>query len=177
MAVKAMQELRMRNTRHRFGKLPIFVIFITFTAILIGGCTSNNIPFEFSGGDEQVVVLLRNDEIAEYQVTNKGNNPVEITSVLVKFAGEILHVIVDQTELQFNDQSVVLQKNDVPEGQNFLVEPGETFNIVTTLKGESIGFNYLSGFRITYKEDGNSNTVDVNDPDVPETYNYLVIVE
>lgn len=161
----------------RLDQMLIFVIFFTLTAVISGGCSSNRIPFEFSGGDEQVVVLVRNDEIAEYQVTNTGRNSVEITSILVKFAGEILHVTVDQTELRLNDQNIILEKNNVPEGQVFVVQPGETFNIFTTIKGESIGFNYLSGFRITYQVDGNINTVDVNDPDIPENYNYLVIVE
>jgi hypothetical protein len=132
----------------------------------------NRESFVLTSGDVAVVVLIRSDETGTYTVEYKGDTPVQIKNLQVILAGQILHVDVTQVNLTTENQNVTLEKNNVPEGQQFIVNPGETFNIAVTYFGQTIGFNYMYGFRINYDEGDQNLTIDVMDKD-----KYLVAVE
>lgn len=156
--------------------LCLFVI-VGFTGLVLAGCSSEQDQFELISGEEAVIVLLRNEEVGSYRVRYTGSQPAEILNVQTMIAGEILHVDVQQVRLINGDREVVLVDNNVPEGQVFQVQPQDEIEMQVTYLGQSIGYNYLHGFRINFDIENNNQTFDVVDPEVPETYQYLIAVE
>lgn len=92
-------------------------------------------------------------------------------------AGEILHVDVEQVRVVTDDLDIVLDDNNVPEGQVLQVNPQDVLEMQVTFSGQSIGYNYLHGFRINFDIENENMTEDVVDPEVPDGYQYLVAVE
>jgi hypothetical protein len=166
---------------YRFPKLKYFNFFIPAATILLlvfslVGCNSNNPAFQFVDGEKAAVVLIRNTDNGSYQVQYNGDQPAQIHSLQVMIAGQILHVDVANVNLRLGEQAVSLIDNNVPEGESFVVQPGETFTIDVSYSGQSLGFNYVHGFRMTYTANGQTSTLDVTDPELPD-YQYLIDVE
>jgi hypothetical protein len=161
-------------------KTSLFLRLLFIVAVLgmlLTGCSSNQVQFDFFAGDEALIVLLREDETGSYQVRYTGNQPAQIRNIQTMIAGEILHVDVEQVRLINQNSEVLLVDNNVPEGQVFELQPQEEFNIQVTFSGQSIGYNYLHGFRINFDVDNNNTTEDIVDPEVPDGYQYLINVE
>ncbi|MFN2195441.1 MAG: hypothetical protein ACK2UW_04875 [Anaerolineales bacterium] len=169
----------MKNDRiQKYTKLHyLFLVgMFLFLAFALVGCNSKQLPFEFVDGEKAVVVLVRNVDSGTYQVQYNGDQPAQIQNLQTMIAGQILHVDVQSVNLRLGDQAVTLVNNNVPEGENFVVQPGEILSIDVTYLGQSIGYNYLHGFRITYSANGESITQDATDPEQPD-YQYLIDVE
>ncbi len=149
----------------------ISLVVIAFVVYLVIQ-NLNQESFTLTGGDEAVVVLIRSDETGKYNVEYTGKSPGEIKNLQVILAGQILHVDVNQVSLTKENQEVILEKNNVPEGQQFVLNPGETFTVSVTYFGQTLGYNYMYGFRINYDDGGRNQTIDVMDKD-----KYLVDVE
>jgi hypothetical protein len=142
----------------------------------LSACAANQPKFELISGDEAVVVLLRGEESGTYRLSYEGNEAGQIQSVRPMIAGEILHVDVAQTLLRSGEQEVILDDNQVQEGQIFQLQPGAEFEIELTYRGQTIGYNYLHGFQITMATGEGNSMIEVIDPQAPD-YNYLIAVE
>ncbi len=129
--------------------------------------------FTLQSGDDAVVILLRDVEDGTYKVQYNGRRPVEITGIQVMLAGEVLHMDVEEVALENGSQKVTIEQNRVPEGQTFRLEPGDIFRVRVTFSGQTLGYNYLYGFRFNYTESGQSRTFDATDKD----FRFLLVVE
>lgn len=126
----------------------------------------------FIDGDEAVVVLIRNMDIGTYTLRNDSSQTVRITNVQAMLAGEIIHVDVVESRLSNGAQDLRLSQGDLPEGENLEVQPGETFDVQLTFLGQTLGFNYVYGFRVTFEDQRGSRVEEVIDE-----FSYLVVVE
>ena len=142
--------------------------------IPLSSCSiSNPDPFVMVGGDEQLLVLLRNDKDGHYQVRYEGREPAELHSLHVMLGGQILHVDVVQVAIVQNSQEVILEGDaTLPEGSQVLLTPDEEFEVRVTYHGQTLGGNYMYGFRIVYGENAQAEPVDL----IAE-YDYAIIVE
>lgn len=132
--------------------------------------------FNLIGGDKTLIVLLREQGEAVYQLRYEGSQPAQITHLLVMLAGTTLHSDIDQVTLLLNDQSITLQ--DGTATPPLTVQPGDTVRVQVRYAARSIGYNYLYGFRVTFEQNGRTQTVDIADPGAKDKkYNYLVNVE
>lgn len=132
--------------------------------------------FNLIGGDKTLIILLREQGEAVYQLRYEGSQPARITNLVVMLAGTIIHVDVDEVTLQLDDQSITLQDGAVNPQLN--VQPGQTVRVKVRYAARSIGYNYLYGFRITFEQNGSTQTVDIADPGAKnQKLNYLINVE
>ncbi len=128
--------------------------------------------FTLTQGDEALVILLRDTQDGVYTLQYNGRQPVEITGVQTMLAGEILHMDVEGVSLESDSQQVAVVQNQVEEP--FRVQPGETFQVHVTFSGQTLGYNYLYGFRLTYTGGGGTpRTFDALDKD----FRFLLTVE
>ncbi len=129
--------------------------------------------FTLVGGDQAVVVLLRDTQPGVYSVQYQGKASTNITGVQVMLAGEILHMDVDSVTLINGEQEVAVVKNRVPAETPFEVRPGDVFQVKVNFLGQTLGYNYLYGFIFDYTLDGKEQTFQVTDKD----FRFLVTVE
>jgi hypothetical protein len=135
--------------------------------------TRSGQAFVLEQGDKQVLVLLRNDAQANYQVQYQGRGAVALRSVQPMLAGQILHVDVKQMAVSKGEQEVVLEPDGkLPEGDAITLQPGDQFDIKATLSGQSVGGNYMYGFRIGYQSGSSEQTFEVN-----MDFNYEIVVK
>lgn len=155
-------------------KVWLVITAALLIAIALPSCSIvNPDPFVISGGDEQLLVLMRNDTDGYYQVRYEGQQPAELYSLHVMLGGQILHVDVVQVAIIQGENEVVLKGDaTLPEGSQVILEPGEEFEVRVTYHGQSIGGNYMFGFRIVHGDDPQSEPIDVT-----AEYDYAVIVE
>jgi hypothetical protein len=154
-------------------------VCITLTVVLILGvvlssCSIvNPTPFVMLGGDEQLLVLLRNEKDGNYQVRYEGREPAELQSLHVMLGGQILHVDVKQVAVVHNGQEVILEGNGtLPEGSQIILAPDDEFDVRVTYLGQTLGGNYMYGFRIGFGEDPDAEPFDL----VAE-FDYAIVVE
>jgi len=152
---------------------------LVFTAALLIGLALSSCsivnpdPFVMVGGDEQLLVLMRNDKDGSYQVRYEGNKPAELHSLHVMLGGQILHVdIVHVAIIQGENEVILNGDGTLPEGSQVILEPGEEFEVRVTFHGQTLGGNYMYGFRIVHGDDPGVGPLDL----VAE-YDYSVIVE
>ncbi len=129
--------------------------------------------FTLKSGDDAVVILLRDIEDGVYTVQYNGRQPIEITGLHVMLAGEILHMDVESVALKNGAQEVRIEQNRVPEGETFRVEPGDSFRVRITFSGQTLGYNYMYGFRIAYTAGEREAVFDLSDKD----FRFLLVVE
>jgi hypothetical protein len=156
------------------GKVWLVIIAALLIAIALLSCSIvDPDPFVISGGDEQLLVLMRNDEDGYYQVRYEGQQPAELYSLHVMLGGQILHVDVVQVAIIQGENEVVLKGDaTLPEGSQVILEPGEEFEVRVTYNGQSIGGNYMFGFRIVHGDNPQAEPIDVT-----AEYDYAIIVE
>jgi hypothetical protein len=105
--------------------------------------------FRLQQGEKSLLVLLRNEDQAAYQVQYTGRRPTELKSLQVMLAGKILHVDVVEVALaRPGEELVLLGDGSLPEGRQWLLQPGDTFSVRITFRGQTLGYNYLYGFRM-----------------------------
>lgn len=160
--------LRNRMEKTFLNHSPVAKVWFSFSAVLIliialTSCSIvNPTPFVILGGDEQLLVLLRSEKDGNYQVRYEGRQPVELQSLHVMLGGQILHVDVKQVVILHNDQEVILEGNgSLPEGSQIILAPGDEFNVQVTYLGQTLGGNYMYGFRIVYGEDPAADPFDL----------------
>jgi hypothetical protein len=136
--------------------------------------TQTRAAFVLQDGQDQLLVLIRNDASGVYQVQYRGRQPVQLQSIKTMLAGQILHVDVREVAVSKESAEVVLEQpaGALPEGHEISLQPGDVFNIRVTLRGQSIGGNYLYGFRIGYQNGGSEQTFEL-----VMDFDYEIIVE
>jgi hypothetical protein len=133
----------------------------------------SQVPFSLVEGNPQLVVLIRSDRESLYQLRYEGRQPVNLDSLKVMLAGQVLHVDVRQVTLVHGDQEYVLQGDgSLPEGSELVLEPGEQFGVRINFRGQTLGGNYLYGFEIGYRSGERERTVQL-----VLDFDYAVIVE
>jgi hypothetical protein len=165
--------------KHIIGNSPRGTVWLVISAVVLVGivvasCSVvNPDPFVMVGGDEQLLVLMRNDKDGYYQVRYEGRQPGELQSLHVMLGGQILHVDVVEVIIMQGENEVVLQGDGrLPEGSQVILEPGEEFEVRVTFHGQTLGGNYMYGFRIVHGDDPQAEPIDL----VAE-YDFSVIVE
>ena len=166
--------------KRNVGRIPTIprVWFLLCIALslgaLLGSCSAiNPNPFIMMGGDEQLLVLLRNEKDGHYQVQYDGRNPAGLNSLHVMLGGQILHVDIQQVAIVHNGQEVILEGNGtLPEGSQLILAPGDEYEVRVTYLGQTLGGNYMYGFRIGFGDDPQAEPWDL----VAE-FDYTVIVE
>lgn len=136
--------------------------------------TQTRAAFVLQDGQDELLVLIRNDASGVYQVQYRGRQPVQLQSIKPMLAGQILHVDVREVAVSKDSAEVVLEQpaGALPEAHEISLQPGDAFNIRLTLRGQSIGGNYLYGFRIGYQDGGSEQTFEL-----VMDFDYEIIVE
>jgi P pilus assembly chaperone PapD len=155
-------------------KIWLFLLVMLILGFSISSCSAiNPTPFAMAGGDEQLVVLLRNEKDGHYQVRYEGRNPTQLNSLKVMLGGQILHVDIAQVAINHNGQEIILQGNGMlPEGSQVTLAPGDEFEVRVTYLGQTLGGNYMYGFRI-----GSGDDPQAEPWDLIAEFDYAVIVE
>jgi hypothetical protein len=152
-----------------------FVLLAIFVFSLALSSCSVITPDQFTiiGGDEQLLVLMRNDQDGFYQVSYEGRDPAELQSLHVMMEGQTLHVdIIEVAVLQGENEVILAGDASVPAGSQVILEPGEEFTVRVTYRGQTLGGNYMYGFRIAHGDDPQAAPVDY-----PAEQDFVVVVE
>jgi hypothetical protein len=145
-----------------WGWVAIGALFVLAIAVFIWWI-QNRQAFSIQGGDEQLLVLLRSEKQGNYQVRYEGRQPVELQSLQVMLEGRVLHVDVVQVAVVQGDQEVVLAGDgSLPAGREIRLEPGDEFQVRVSFRGQTLGGNYIFGFRIGYQSGERLRTYDLN---------------
>ena len=129
--------------------------------------------FSIVSGEKQVLVLLRDEKTSDYRLRYTGRNPVDLTAAQVMLAGQVLHVDVKPVILVKDSQELQVQPDgSLPAGTSFHLEPNDEFDVRVTYLGQTLGGNYLYGFKLGYSQDGRERT-----EDLVMQYDYEVIVQ
>lgn len=129
--------------------------------------------FILQEGPQNLMVLIRNDKEGRYRVQYSGIQPVDLRSLHVRLAGQVLHVDVKQVVLSREGQEVLLQPNGrLPEGTEFTLQPNDTFDVLVTFRGQTLGGNYMNGFRIVYAMRDRERTFDL-----VVDFDYTIVVQ
>ena len=173
-----MTSMLMKLKFHRLNCLKdctwIAITGFLLVALGLSSCSLvNPSSFEMMGGDEQVLVLLRNEEDGNYQVRYDGRDQTELRSLKVMLGGQILHVDIHQVTISYDGQEILLEGDGtLPEGTSLVLSPGDEFNVRVIYLGQTLGGNYMYGFRIGYGDDPQAEPYDL----IVE-YDYSINVE
>lgn len=155
-----LNQRRDRTDRNR-GNVPqipwIWLVAGVLVLVVIAALiwqTQTRAAFILQDGQDELLVLIRNDASGVYQVQYRGRQPIQLQWIKPMLAGQILHVDVKEVAVSKDSAEVVLEQpaGALPEGQEISLQPGDVFNIRVTVRGQSIGGNYLYGFRIGYQD-------------------------
>lgn len=151
-----------------------WVVFILVLGLLSAGCSAMNSPsFEFVSGDEELVVLMRNQKVGNYRLRYDGRAATDLESLQVMLGGQVLHVDVGMVVVKLNGQELKLESDgSLPAGSQATLNPGDEFDVQVTFFGRTLGGNYMYGFRINTGDETSSEEVDV----IAE-YDYVIVVE
>jgi hypothetical protein len=170
---------RTSNSRSRARALRSRWVWISISALAVLAVSvflwwsQDRQAFVLEEGSKQLVVLIRSDQETVYRIRYAGRRPVNISSILVMLQGQLLHVDPIRIVLAKGDQEIVLAGNKIPAGTGFSVASGEVFDLRVTYRGQTLGGNYLYGFRIGYQEGERERTTDL----VLEREEYVIVVE
>jgi hypothetical protein len=128
--------------------------------------------FSIQAGDRELLILLRNDQEGFYRLKYDGSRPIELQSLKVMLHGQIIHLDVQQVAIVVDGEQVILARDgSLPEGRQVALQPGDTLEVRVTYRGQTVGGNYLYGFRIGYESGGRTGTYDLE-----LKYDYALIV-
>jgi hypothetical protein len=137
--------------------IGVGTVVLVFIVVAVFIWQQTSFPFSFVGGEENAIVLLRNPYDAEYQLEFTGEKPALLRRVLIQLESpqSVLHVDVEQITAIVGDQEVALDTSGYPpEGTQLTLQPGEIFTIRVTYYGQTIGAQYVYGFRLGYETNG-----------------------
>jgi hypothetical protein len=172
--VEQLKESRRRKEGQRKTWVWFLLGILAVVSLGLSSCSIlNSDPFAMVSGDEQLIVLLRSDEDGNYRVHYEGRDPTDLHSLHVMLGGQILHVDVQQVVILHQDKEVVLESDGtLPSNSGIAFAPDDEFDVRVTYRGQTLGGNYMYGFRIGYGEDSQEKTYDL----IAE-YDYAIIVE
>ena len=148
-----------KNTRNLLW-IGVGIAVVAFIAVAVTIWQNTNFPFEFVGGEEAALVILRNPKDAEYQIKFTGESPADLQRVIIQLESpdRVLHVDVQQVVAIVGDQEVAFDTSGkIPEGTKLTLQPGEVFTVRVTYYGDTIGAHYVYGFLLGYKANGTYN--------------------
>ena len=149
------------------GALVVLALVVLFWLV------QNRHTFVITEGETEVVVLLRNEKEATYRIKHEGRKPVDMQTLKVMLAGQILHVDIKQVTLVHGGQEVILEPDGrLPSGTEMKLAPGDLFDVRVTMIGQTTGGNYMYGFRLGYAA-GNRTVTD----ELVLEYEYKIFVE
>lgn len=166
------------KTRGNVPRIPWVWLLVGALVIVAIGIvvlqTQTQQGFVFREGEQELLVLLRNDASGDYLVEYRGRGQIELRSIKPMIAGQILHVDVKQVSVSKDSNQVVLEQpaGTVPTDQAITLQPGDVFDIKVTLRGQSVGGNYMYGFRIGYQDGASEETFELT-----ADFDYEIIVE
>lgn len=162
-----------RNRQNSLVWIALVLVVLIGVAIYFFGIRSQ-VAFQLQDGQENLLVLIRNQAEGTYQVLYKGGEPVELESLRVILGGQILHVDVVQVTVQYQGQEVVLSQpaGEMPSGEQFTIQPGDTFTTKIIFRGQTLGGNYFKGFRVGYSTADQTATYDMEVGD-----DYAIVVQ
>ena len=167
---KAQSHQENKNSRWVWIALAGVVIIGLVVVFLV---VQNQHKFVLVEGETEVTVLLHDEKESIYQIRHEGHKPVDLQSLQVMLAGQILHVDVKQVILVHAGQEIILESDgSLPPGTGITLPPGDTFDVRITMIGQTTGGNYLYGFRISYAEGERVRTTEL-----VLGYDYKVFVE
>ena len=165
-----------KSLRHFLSipKMGFYLLVVLILAFALSSCSIvSPDPFLMMEGDEQLVVLLRNEKDGNYLVRYEGRNPAELNSLHVMLGGQILHVDVKQVTIVHNGQEIILEGDGtLPAGSQMTLSPGDELEVRVTYLGQTLGGNYMYGFRIGFGDDPQAEPSDL----IAE-FDYAIIVE
>ncbi len=134
---------------------------ILFVVIAFFVARANRMPFELTGGQNNPMVLLRNEATVNYEFTYIGRSPAALERVVPRiqlYSDQVLVADVQRVYIMVDGQQVELEEGYFPPDVSLLLQPGDTFAIDVVYLGQELGWNRIYGFRIQYSVDG--RTVD-----------------
>lgn len=151
--------------------VPIILIILGVSGYFY--FTRSSVRFAMVSGEKSLVVLIRNDEQGVYRVRYEGRQPIDLRSLHVMLAGQILHVDVKQVVISYQGQEITLEPNGkLPAGAMLELAPGAEFDVRVTFLGQSLGGNYMYGFRIGYNRGDREAQYELK-----AGYDYAIVVE
>jgi len=112
---------------------------------------TNAIPFEFVGGDEAVLVLLREEAEGHYTLRYTGDDPGRLERLLPILEARVLHVGVGPIILHLDGRDIELEDGGyLPEGEEFDLQPGQLLEFSVIYTGQTLGAHRVLGFRLRY---------------------------
>jgi hypothetical protein len=154
-------------------KFRVLLVFLLL-GIVIAACSTGNSPsFDFVSGDEDLVVLIRNQKDGNYRVRYEGPNSTDLRALKVMLGGQILHVDVGKVVVIIDGQEFELGADGtLPEGSQVTLNSGDEFDVRVTYHGRTLGGNYMYGFRINIGDENIEEEVDT----IAE-YEFVIVVE
>ncbi|MEW6716221.1 MAG: hypothetical protein AB1345_01770 [Chloroflexota bacterium] len=151
----------------------VAALFIVVAIIVWYWQTSTQNVFSIEEGNKELVVLLRNEEDGQYTLKYTGKRSAELTSLKVMLGGKIIHADVLEVGLAYQGMEVILNKDgSVPAGNEIMLAPGDVITVRVRFRGQTLGGNYLYGFRVGYALGGRERTYDLL-----LNMEYIVVVE
>lgn len=156
---------------HLWIIVPIILILLGTGGYLL--LARNSVKFTMVSGEKSLVVLIRNEKQGVYRARYEGRQPLDLRSLHVMLAGQILHVDVKQVVLSYQGQELVLGADGkLPPGATLKLPPGAEFEVKVTFLGQSLGGNYMYGFRIGYGKEDQPALYELK-----AGYDYAIVVE
>lgn len=154
-------------------KFRVFLVFLVL-GIVVSACSIVNSPsFDFVSGDEDLVVLIRNQKDGNYRVRYEGPASTDLRALKVMLGGQILHVDVGKVVVIIDGQEYELRADGtLPEGSQVTLNSGDEFEVRVTYHGRTLGGNYMYGFRMNIRDENIEEEVDI----IAE-YEYVIVVE
>ncbi len=112
--------------------------------------------FEFVDGPPNLIVIKSYEKEGVYSLRYTGREPVSLDKILINLESRDTNIPIDVLQMMLvkGDQSVILDIGEIPEGETFVLQPGEEFQIILQLKGAVLGRIRLAGFIISYTMEG-----------------------
>lgn len=139
-----------------YGAGAAMVLFVVI-AYIVNRVTA--IPFQLTGGDDNPLVLLRNETAVPYEFTYTGSSPASLERLIPRiqlYRDQVVVADVQRVYVEVDGEMVEMVDGYIPEGVTLDLQPGQTFNVEVVYLGQELGWNRIYGFRIQYSVDGRS---------------------
>ena len=118
--------------------------------------------FTLVSGEKELLVLLRNEKVANYRLRYEGRQPVDLNKIKVMLEGQVLHVDVKPVILIGAGQEIQVEPDgSLPSGTSIRLEPNDEFEVRVTYLGQTLGGNYLYGFQIGTTQGARQRTQEI----------------
>ena len=98
--------------------------------------------FTLVSGEKELLVLLRNEKVANYRLRYEGRQPVDLNKIKVMLEGQVLHVDVKPVILISAGQEIQVEPDgSLPPGTSIRLEPNDEFEGRVPYLGQTRGGN------------------------------------